>query len=263
MPTARLTHAFVESYRCPPGQKLAEVRDVETRGLELRVSAGGRKTWRLHYTRRSDGKRRAVALGSFPALSLKDARARARSHQGAIESTETRADPAAKSQAVRKAETFTEIANEWVERHGVPNKGERTLRDDRSMLDRHILPVIGGMKAIEITKRDVIRLVDAVATKPDARTADGEAPRRMTHRPNRVFELVRSIFRWAIGRDMLQLDPTLGVKRPIKKEDERTRVLSVDEIVPKLRTAIACKTHTVESSAIRTPYQSAANRQMK
>jgi integrase len=30
---------------------------------------------------------------------------------------------------------------------------------------------------------------------------------------------------------MLQLDPTLGVKRPIKKEDERTRVLSVEEIL--------------------------------
>jgi integrase len=237
MATVRMTHAFVEGFKCRPGQRIAELRDEEARGLELRVTAGGRKTWRLHYTRRSDGKRRAVALGSFPVLSLKDARARARAHQGAIESTETRADPAARSQALRNAETVADIAAEWIERHGVPNKGERTLRDDRSMLDRHILPVIGGIKAIEITKRDVIRLLDAVATKVDARTADGDTPRKMTHRPNRVFELVRSIFRWAVGRDMLPFDPTVGIKRPIKKEDERTRTLSAAEIA-KLWTAL-------------------------
>jgi hypothetical protein len=37
----------------------------------------------------------------------------------------------------------------------------------------------------------------------------------MTHRPNRVFELVRAIFRWAIGRDLLKVDPTWGVPPPI------------------------------------------------
>lgn len=134
-------------------------------GLELRVSAKGKKTWRLHYTRRSDGKRRAIGLGSFPVLSLKEARAKARGLQGGIENAEARADPAAKAQAIRKAETFAQIAAAWIERHGIPNKGERTLRDDRSMLNRHILPAIGPLRAVEITKRDVIWLLDAVAAK--------------------------------------------------------------------------------------------------
>ena len=52
----------------------------------------------------------------------------------------------------------------------------------------------------------------------------------MTHRPNRVFELVRSIIRWAVGRDLLQVDPTMGLSPPIKKEEERERNLSVAEI---------------------------------
>ena len=230
MPTVNLTHTFIGGCKCEAGRKLTEYRDGDTRGLELRVSAKGKKTWRLHYTRRSDGKRRAIGLGSFPALSLKDARARARGLQGGIENAEARADPAAKVQAIRKAETFAEVAAEWIERHGIPNKGERTLRDDRSMLDRHILPAIGTMKAVEITKRDVIRLLDAVAAKMDARTARGDGARTMTHRPNRVFELVRSIFRWAVGRDLLQADPSIGLSPPIKKEEERERNLSVAEI---------------------------------
>ena len=99
-----------------------------------------------------------------------------------------------------------------------------------SMLDRHICPEIGAMKAGEITKRDVIRLLDAVAAKVDARQERKDGTRRrsrkLTHRPNRVFELVRAIFRWAVGRDLLKVDPTFGLSPPIKKEKARERELS-------------------------------------
>lgn len=228
MPALNLTNAFIKGSKCPDGLKLIEYRDTDVRGLELRVSAKGAKSWRLHYTRRSDGKRRVVGLGSYPALPLKEPRSKAKGLQNEVQSPETRADPAAKLQAIRQAETFAEVSAEWFERHGVPNKTPRTLRDDRSMLDRHILPRIGPMKAVEVTKRDVIRLLDAVASKPDARGVG--AGRKMTHRPNRVFELVRSIFRWAVGRDLLKVDPTWGLQPPIKKEVERERNLSVEEI---------------------------------
>lgn len=139
-----------------------EYRDAEVRELELRVSARGTKSWRLYYTRRSDGKRRVVGLGSYPAIRLKEGRAKAKGLQNEIESTETRADPAAKAEAVRKAVTFAEVASEWIERHSIPNKSARALRDDLSTLDRHILPRIGAMKAVAITKRDVISLLDMV-----------------------------------------------------------------------------------------------------
>ena len=56
------------------------------------------------------------------------------------------------------------------------------------------------------------------------------ASRKLTHRPNRVFELVRAIFRWAIGRDMIIINPTAGLQRPIRKEKPRERELSTGEI---------------------------------
>ena len=64
---------------------------------------------------------------------------------------------AAKVGACRKAETFAEIVYDWIERHAIPNKGARTVGDDRLMLRLHIIPQIGAMKAVEITKRDIIR----------------------------------------------------------------------------------------------------------
>jgi integrase len=229
MARINLTDAFVKALRSERGQKVKEVRDAEVRGLELRVTANGVKTWRLHYTRRSDGKRRAVSLGAYPALSLKAARSKAKGLQAEIENEEIKADPATDRQIRRRSQTFSEIADEWLDRHGRPNKSPRALRDDISMLDRHIRPRIGAMRATEITKRDVIRLLDEVAAQPDARKGRNRG-RKMTHRPNRVFELVRAIFRWAIGRDLLTVDPTFGLVPPIRKEKPRERDLSPDEI---------------------------------
>jgi integrase len=85
------------------------------------------------------------------------------------------------------------------------------------------------MRIAEITKRDVIRMLDEIATQPDARKGQ-KSDRKLTHRPNRVFELVRAIFRWGIGRDLLTVDPTFGLPPPIRKERPRERDLSADEI---------------------------------
>ena len=231
MPIVNLTDAFIRKCQCAQGKKVDEFRDRDVRGLELRVSANGTKSWRLHYTRRSDGKRRVVGLGRYPALSLKDARAKAKGIQSRIECPIQRADPAEDSQQLRRAETFAELTAEWCDRHGVPNKSPRALRDDKSMLARHILPYIGKMKAAEIRKSDIVRVFDAVANKSDARVGMEGKSRCLTHRPNRVFELVRAIFRWGLSRDLVKNDPTAGLSRPIKNEAQRERFLSDEEIV--------------------------------
>lgn len=234
MPTLDLTDARVRALKCPADQRIIEVRDTDVHGLEIRVTTSGVKTWRLHYTRRSDGRRRALKLGRYPNMSLKNARARAKALQSGIEDVEAREDPAASLQARRTAHTFRELAEEWIERHAIPNRCARAIADDRSMLDLHVLPEIGSMKIGEVSKRDVIRLFDRVAAKADARIkkvrGSTMVPRKLTHRPNRVFELVRAIFRWAISRDMIVVNPTAGLQRPIKKEKPRERELSPDEI---------------------------------
>jgi integrase len=223
----KLTDARVKALKCKEGS-LLEVRDSAVSGLEIRVTRSGAKSWRLHYTRRSDGKRRAVALGPYPSLSLKAARRKAKGLQSEIEDNEARGDPATGVRARRGAHTFDQLANDWKERHGRPNKTPRAFRDDELMLARHILPEIGSMKASEITKRNIIRLLDTVVEKPDARSL--VKPRKLTHRPNRVFALVRSIFRWAVGRDIIKSDPMLGLSPPIKKEKPRERDLTFEEM---------------------------------
>jgi len=224
------TEAFLKALKPTRERKVSEYRDHDVSGLEIRVWQSGAKSWRCHYTRRSDGRRRVMGLGSYPGIPLKDARRKARRLQSEVEDLEGRADPAAKRAMRRAAVTFSDLANSWIELHAEPNISPRALRDDRSMLSRHILPEIGSMKACEITKREVLRLLADVASKSDARKRKNAEPRKMTHRPNRVFELVRAIFRWGVSQDELQVDPTYGLKPPIKKEKPRERELSADEI---------------------------------
>lgn len=227
--TVHLTDTYVRALKCPDGKPMKEVRDADVSGLEIRVMRSGTKTWRLHYTRRGDGKRRALSIGGYPDMSLKDARTKAKRLQSEIQDGEIRADPASAVQARKEADTFREVAAEWLGRHAVPNKTPRVVADDRSMLERHVLPEIGDMRAGEVTKRDVRRLLDTMQAKADARGKEG-SDRKLTHRPNRVHSLIRAIYRWAIGRDMLTIDPTLGLSAPIPKEKERERTLSPAEI---------------------------------
>ena len=70
---ANLTDVFVQSVKAPErGQ--AEYWDRKERGLGLRVSQGGRRTWTLLYRLPTDGRLRRFTLGTYPVLSLKDAR---------------------------------------------------------------------------------------------------------------------------------------------------------------------------------------------
>lgn len=226
MPKLKLTARFVETVSTDSERDA--YRDSMVVGLELRVTKGGSKTWAIVYRRKSDGRRRRFTLGTFPNLSLDEARTRAK---GELAAVARGADPAGGVQERKEALTFRELSEEWRVRHGQVNKGWRSLKDNMSMLNRHVLPEIGDMKAGEITKRDLIRLFDKVAATPDARKIKkGKTPRRTTHRANRVYELVRSIFRWGIGRDIVAIDPTAGMSAPIRKEKPRERTLSPGEI---------------------------------
>ena len=54
--------------------------------------------------------------------------------------------------------------------------------------------------------------------------------RKVSHQPNRVFELVRSIFRWAVGEDLIDHDPMAGMKPPVEVDSARDRSLSEVEL---------------------------------
>src|SRR5687768_6477771 len=91
--------------------KRSDLTDAAQKGLTLRVTPAGSKTWALLYRRKSDGKKRRVTIGEFPEKGLADARNAAVELRAAINRGE---DPAAKRAALRKLATIDEVLDRYL-----------------------------------------------------------------------------------------------------------------------------------------------------
>ncbi|MDI1300998.1 MAG: Arm DNA-binding domain-containing protein [bacterium] len=82
MGSIRLTAVAVEKL-IPPQTGRKEIYDADVPGLVLRLSSSGAKGWSFTY--RVDGLPRRLTLGSYPGVSLKLARERARDVRAAVQ----------------------------------------------------------------------------------------------------------------------------------------------------------------------------------
>ena len=195
--------------------------DSTLSGFGVRLSPEGHCAFVVRY--RINGRLRRFTIGPFPRLSLADAREKARA---ALRSAQGGKDLATEKAEARRAETFAELADEYIERHA---SKKRSGREDVRILKgsphkkktgkRPHVPLVkrwGSRKAKEITRRDVRELLDDVAARAPIMA-------------NRVLALVRKMFNFAIEREWLEVNPCHMVKAP-GDEKQRDRVLSEDEI---------------------------------
>ncbi len=145
MPKLKFTARGIEAIKQPKAGQ-ADYWDTSISGFILRVSYAGRKTWGIVY--RHDGRKRRLTLGTYPSLSLADAREWAKD---ALREAAHGNDPAADKQAKRKAETLGELAAEYIEKHA--KKKKRSWRTDELAFERDILPRFRHRKAASITRK--------------------------------------------------------------------------------------------------------------
>jgi integrase len=210
MASMKMTARSIEAIR-PPASGQIDYWDADSSGFGLRVSAGGRKAWVAMY--RHGNVKRRLTIGTYPALSLAEAREKAAIAHHAVQYSGT--DPAAAKKAERAAETFAELARDYIERHAKRQK--RSWRKDQLILEKDALSRFGKRKAKDITRRDIITMLDEIVSRG--------APIQA----NRTLEVVRKLFNWAIARDILGANPCYRVPKP-SNENRSDRVLSQDEI---------------------------------
>ena len=183
-------------------------------GLGVRVSPKGRKSFVYMY--RHEGKARFLTLGDYPRMTLADAH---KAHAEAMKKVEQGIDPGAEAVAERaeerQAPTVAALADEYLEKWAKPRK--RSWREDERILKKDILPEWGRRKAREITRRDVIRLLDGIVDRGAGIMA------------NRTLATIRKMFNFAVSRDIVPVSPCLAVRSPAQ-EQQRDRVLTTDEI---------------------------------
>jgi hypothetical protein len=221
--TVKLTERFLTS-RKPPLTGRTIYTDATVPGLAFRVSAAtvsqpeGRRDWLLRYRPRRQAQR-AVALGTYPAVSLSKARERA----GEIVAVAKRGvdliaaeelDAAARRAAEAKARPLCEIADAYLD----SVRRLRSWRDIESRTRCHIIPKLGNKPIGEITRADVVEFLDGL-----------EREQRLRHQVNRCRETLRVIFAFAIERELITINPVIGVSKR-KVEIPRDRTLSSNEL---------------------------------
>jgi len=202
----------------PQPDKRVEIPDPALSGLYVVVQASGVKSWALRY--RFGGKPAKLTLGRWPLMGLADARAAA---SEALEKIERGKDPSSEKKATKAARLDAQLSDrdkiktligQFDKRHLSGLKSGRVVRRE---LDRHVVSEWGDRDIHEITKRDVIDLLDGIADSGRVVTA------------NRVRAYLNKFLNWTVERDILPMNPATGVK-PVAKETSRDRVLSDDEI---------------------------------
>ena len=187
-----LTGAKIRTLK--PSDKPFKVSD--SHGLYLRVKPGGSRHWYLKY--RISGKESRIALGTYPAISLSDAR---QQREGIRKMLALNINPVQQRAAVRGSRTpekvFKNVALAWHKsnRKWSQNTADRLL----ASLNNHIFPVIGNLPVSELKPRHFIDLLKGIEEKGLLEVA------------SRTRQHLSNIMRHAVHQELIDTNPAANL----------------------------------------------------
>ena len=217
----RLTDTAIKALK----PKASSYQTADGEGLVIEVKTSGRKTWMYRY--RLAGKAEKLVLGSYPEISLKEARDLHFEARRAVARGESpaQAKQEAKS-AVSKAQTVSEFGEQFFRE--IVQRDRKSTVTPRRYLDKQILPAIGQKGMAAVTTEDVRAIIWAKKDHGfDAAAAD-------------IRGLLKRLFDYALTCGQVTTNPVLALPvRHIFKAKARERALSINEIGVFLRAAKA------------------------
>jgi hypothetical protein len=179
----KLAPKIIEHLKAP-GPKRMEVWDTVLQGFGARVSPTGRKVWFVIARDRS-GRQRRITIGTYPAISLAEAREEARKiiHDAQLGIVEKPPEPT--------TPTLGETIALFVELYAKPkNRGwkesAQLLRKFQTLFDRPL---------DEIKRSGIVRAMDAIM-------AAGTP-----YRANRALAAIKKVMSWALDRWIIDVNP--------------------------------------------------------
>jgi integrase len=204
---ATITDDFVRARR-----KVGYVGDALMPGLRLRVTRAGKKVWVWTYRPRDGSPVASSSIGTFPEVKVEEARARVAALRAKVRAGE---NPQAELVASRKRARLplATLLDKFTEARKAEGLSRKTMEAYRQLW--LWTKPLHDREANAIKRSEVAALIDSFAGKKTA--------------GNRVLIYLRQVYRWAALRDLVHIDPTLGLKR--KKESARERSLTIGEII--------------------------------
>jgi integrase len=224
VPKRAITQLFLDRISLPKAGRI-EYWDTHQKGLCLRLSATGARSWITMY--RVNGKQVRETLGSLAQIpKVDEARRRA---LASMQKARTGINPVEERRHA-KARVATNTFAAAVERYLAQCERDlrpKTVSGYRQLFEHDVLPRWGDRPLSEITKGDILELLQDKAARRDR-------PRKGTNggsviQANRLLKRLKTFFSWCADHDLITGDPTAGVRKP-GSENARDRVLTDDEI---------------------------------
>lgn len=215
-------------------------------GLFLQVNPSGGKHWKMKY-RKNDGKEGLLTFGSYPAVSLEQARrmrdeAKSQKAVGVDPGVARREEKADRTH--RAKNTFEAVAREWMEVHSTKVKPQ-TLHIYRVLLDKSVFPLIGKRPIGTMKAPDFLELLRRMEEQGQLYSA------------KRISIVCGLIMRFAVATGRAEIDPMPSLRGSLKAHKTKHLASTTDpkQVGRLLRTIDAYPGSFVVSCALKiAPY---------
>lgn len=172
---------------------------ADSGGLFLLVSPSGGKSWRWKY--RIDGKEKAMGFGTYPDVSLAQARefrdqARKQKAVGVDPMAERKLERL--TRRVSAENSFSSVSQAWLAHWG-QGKSPRHVDYVRRRIEQDVTPVLGGRPINDIKAIEIVSMVKAISNRGALDIA------------KRAFQTCGQIFRYAVAHGLAERNPASDI----------------------------------------------------
>ncbi|MER9117118.1 site-specific integrase [Mesorhizobium sp. M0954] len=230
----KLTKTIVD--KAIPREKQFTIWCSELKGFGVFVQSSGTRTYFVDY-RNVHGVRKRMTIGRHGPLTVEQARKLAMAELGGVV---TGRDPADDRATRRRSVTVRELCEDYLamaEKGLVLGKGNRpkkmsTLYTDRGRINRHIVPLLGSTRVVDLSKADINRFLRDVASGKTAKVEKTMKRGKSIVKGGagtaaRTTGLLSGIISFAVDQGIIETNPVHGVKRPA--DARRRRRLGPEE----------------------------------
>jgi integrase len=213
--------------------------DGSLKGFGVRMKPSGTASYLVQY-RTKEGRTRRLVLGKLGVLTPDEARTKAADR---LKEVALGGDPSADRHRARDALNVNELADLYLCEGPAdkPNKKPSSWAADRSNVERHIRPLIGGKLIKALTQADVAKFqADVAAGKSKADVKTKKRGRAIVEGGRgtaaRSLAVLGAMLQFAVGRKLIPVNPAKGVR--LLKGEKKERFLSEAEVA-KLADAVS------------------------
>jgi len=190
-------------------------------GLFLQVTPAGGKHWKMKYIQ-PNGKEGLLSLGSFPAVTLEQARKK----RGEVRIQKEAGQDPAEAKRQKKLErknweknTFRAIVSGWVELASSKVKPQ-TMRTYRGIIENHLIPALGDKNIRDIKPADILSILRKLED------------RKVTATSKKASQLISQIMQYSIALGLIEIDPVPSIKTLLKPHriTHRAAILAPDKL---------------------------------